>query len=80
MVNVWINKHHKEKINTEFKDALVYNIFDENQSSNIKTDVDKLWKSINVKHLSPIYEDLLLISIVVIALDKHISRSYFEDK
>ena len=80
LVKVWINKKSEDVISNDFENAFVYNILDNNQDSNIKTDINKLWENYNVASLEPIYEDLLIISIVVMALDKHIPRAYFEDR
>lgn len=80
LVKVWVNRQNIDVVNDEFENAFIYNILDKNKDSNIKTDVNKLWNKYNKASLDPIYEDLLIISLIVMALDKHIPRAYFEDR
>lgn len=74
-MKIWINKQEKEDIPQSYSDALVFNMLEENPESNLKSDIEKLWRSCSNLGLSNINEDLLVLSISVFASDKKINRS-----
>lgn len=79
MLKIWFNKQIEEKPTDLFEDALVFNIFDKNDKSNVKTDVEILWRKFGKKSLKSIYEDLLIIAMSIFCADKKIPRRYFID-
>jgi 7-cyano-7-deazaguanine synthase in queuosine biosynthesis len=80
LIKIWINKQEKSEISNEFCDAIVFNLLGRDKDSNIKTNIESIWERFNLDNLSPVNEDLLLLSLAVMAIDKQISRAYFDDR
>lgn len=80
MIKVWLNKQNEEKPSEEFSDALILNLLSNDKQSNIKTDIQNIWERFDQDNLRPINEDLLILSIAVMAIDKEVPRDYFEDR
>ncbi|WP_155008753.1 Qat anti-phage system QueC-like protein QatC [Priestia megaterium] len=76
MNNIWFVKN-EQQINIDT--GLVFNLNAKNSKSNIKTDVENLWRMFSEKSPSKIIEDLLLIGMSVFSVDKKISRKKAED-
>jgi len=76
LFNVWINKQVEDSIgDRRFEQNLVvFDLFDKNNKSNVKTDVEQLWRRFGFQSLSNISEDLLIIAISVFCADKRIPR------
>ncbi len=79
MVKIWINKQVKEELSEDYNDSLIFDILDKNNKSNVKTNVQDLWRRFGQTSLIPINEDLLIIAMSVFCADKRIPRSYFDD-
>lgn len=75
MLKIWINKCVEENASEGFESALHFNILEENRDSNVKSDIEKLWRSLGVKIIDSPYEDFMIISMAIFAVDKKISRS-----
>ncbi|MGH4140481.1 Qat anti-phage system QueC-like protein QatC [Clostridium sp.] len=78
-MKIWINKQNEEMPSKQYEEALIFNILDKSNKSNVKTDVEELWKMFGLENLSNINEDLLLIGISLFCTDKRVFRSKFED-
>ncbi len=78
-MKIWINKKFKDDISKEYKDAIIFNMLEENNKSNLKSDIEKLWDAFGNDNLPSINEDLLIISISVFTADKKISRAKTND-
>jgi 7-cyano-7-deazaguanine synthase in queuosine biosynthesis len=76
LFNIWINKQEDDiiELGEGVKNPLLFNLFDKNNKSNVKTDVEQLWRRFGVQSLSEINEDFLLIAISVFCADKRIPR------
>lgn len=74
-MRIWINKQETEEIPVAYNNSLVFNMLEENNLSNLKSDIEKLWRSCGNTELSSINEDLLVLSIAVFAADKRVNRS-----
>ena len=59
MVKIWINKQVKDDVSEDYNDSLIFNILDKNNKSNVKTNVQDLWRRFGQTSLRPITEDLL---------------------
>lgn len=59
--------------------GIIYNLSTKNNKSNIKTDVENLWRMFSLQHLSKIIEDLLIVGIAVFTADKKIPRKTAKD-
>ncbi|MED3351100.1 hypothetical protein P4388_21120 [Bacillus thuringiensis] len=77
MFKVWINKKVDEKPGD--REYIVFNLFNKNKESNIKVDVENLWRRFGEESINDISEDLLIIAMSVFAVDKRISRNLFKD-
>lgn len=75
MLKIWINKSVKEDVLEGYEAALYFNILEDQRDSNVKTDVENLWRHFNIKNINSTYEDFLIIAIAIFAVDKKISRS-----
>lgn len=78
-MKIWINKDLEEDISEDYKEAMIFNMLDENNKSNLKSDIEKLWKVFGNVNLPSINEDLLMISISVFTADKKICRAKTSD-
>lgn len=76
MIDIWFIKN-EEQVNTY--EGAIFNLSSKNDKSNIKTDVENLWRMFSQKNLSEIAEDLLLIGIAVFSVDKKFARKKQED-
>lgn len=79
MVKVWINKQVKDDRPTAYNDSMIFNMMEKNNKSNVKTNVEDLWRRFGKKFLKPINEDLLIVAMSIFSADKRVPRSYFED-
>lgn len=78
-MKIWINKCKDEYNNKENQDYIVFNLFNKNSNSNIKTDIENLWRRFGEKTIPNINEDLIIIALSVYAIDKRIPRKIFND-
>lgn len=81
LFNIWINKQDDDLANSgnQTENLLVFNLFDKNNKSNVKTDAEQLWRRFGSQSLSDISEDLLVIAISVFCADKRIPRKKSTD-
>lgn len=79
MIKVWINKQVKDDRPTQYSESLIFDMLEKNNKSNVKTNVESLWRRFGQKSLKPIHEDLLIIAMSVFCADKRVPRIYFED-
>ena len=79
MLKIWINKCKNEYNNEENQEYIVFNLFNKKKHSNIKTDIENLWRRFGVKTIPNINEDLIIIALSVYAIDKRIPRRVFND-
>ncbi|MDK0792675.1 hypothetical protein P5E48_05385 [Clostridium perfringens] len=77
-MKIWINKCIDDYNNTE-GDELVFNLNNRNNKSNVKTDLENLWRRFGKTTISDINEDLLIIALSIFAIDKRINRKIFKD-
>lgn len=79
-MKIWINKCVEDPEKGDFKDALVFNVNVPGREGLITSDIREGWyKLLGTKSVSPLSEDLLIISLSVFAADKRISRSTSND-
>ncbi|HHX61493.1 MAG TPA: hypothetical protein GX707_12410 [Epulopiscium sp.] len=78
-MNIWINKCHEEEVSSSYLNAHIFNIYDKNNESNLKTNIEEIWKQFKRESLKAINEDLLIIALSVFAVDKRIFRRRFQD-
>jgi 7-cyano-7-deazaguanine synthase in queuosine biosynthesis len=76
LFNVWVNKQVEDDIKEKQieNNLIIFNLFDKNNKSNVKTDAEQLWRRFGLQSLSNISEDLLIIAISVFCADKRIPR------
>lgn len=81
LFNIWINKQDDEFENNGnlAENVLLFNLFDKNNKSNVKTDAEQLWRRFGNQTLSDITEDLLVIAISIFCADKRIPRRRSSD-
>lgn len=79
MIKVWINKQTEDDRPDQYKDSLIFNMLDKNNKSNVKTNVETLWRRFGKRALKSINEDFLIVASSVFCADKRIPRSYFAD-
>ncbi|MBE5393702.1 hypothetical protein HT747_00640 [Brevibacillus borstelensis] len=75
MSNIWIVKN-EQQVEAE---GITFNLSSKNNKSNIKTDIENLWRMFSVENVSPIIEDFLIIGMAVFTADKKISRKFSKD-
>lgn len=81
MINVWINKH-TDDFNTDNlieEQFLLFNLFDKQNKSNVKTDIEQLWRRFGLEKLPNLNEDFLIIASSIFCADKRIPRKIFSD-
>ncbi|CAH0345168.1 Qat anti-phage system QueC-like protein QatC [Bacillus sp. CECT 9360] len=81
MTNVWINKNNDEfnpSGSTEEK-FFLFNLSDKKNKSNVKTDMEQLWRRFGLENLSNVNEDFLIIASSIFCADKRIPRKNFSD-
>ncbi|WP_297522496.1 Qat anti-phage system QueC-like protein QatC [uncultured Clostridium sp.] len=76
-MKIWINKCEDEFNSSD--DMLVFNLNNKSKSSNIKTDLENIWRRFGKATISDINEDLLIIALSIFAIDKRIERKGFRD-
>ncbi|HBV97354.1 MAG TPA: hypothetical protein DEF36_09960 [Desulfotomaculum sp.] len=74
-MKIWINKTIYTDPSDYFSDALVFNMLDENPQSNLKTNLEEIWRRFSKQNIDSLYEDFLVIAVSVFATDKRVSRS-----
>jgi 7-cyano-7-deazaguanine synthase in queuosine biosynthesis len=81
MTNIWINKNEDDfsSSNSTKEQFLLVNIFDKNNKSNVKTDMEQLWRRFGKKSLSTVNEDFLVIASSIFCADKRIPRKNYSD-
>lgn len=78
-MKVWINKCTDDYDCDNNSKVIVFNLNNKNNKSNIKTDMENLWRRFGVAAIPDINEDLLIIALSVFAIDKRITRTIFKD-
>ncbi|UUV23286.1 MULTISPECIES: Qat anti-phage system QueC-like protein QatC [Lysinibacillus] len=81
MSNIWINKNHDDlnPSHSSEKQFLLFNLFDKKNKSNVKTDMEQLWRKFGINSLTSINEDFLIIASSIFCVDKRIPRKNFSD-
>lgn len=81
MNNIWINKNKDDfgLIESGKKPYFIFNLFDKQNKSNVKTDIEQLWRRFGEKSVSNIIEDFLVIATSVFSVDKRIPRKFSID-
>jgi len=81
MYNIWINKVSNDfnHIASTEEHFYIFNLFDKSNKSNIKTDMEQLWRRFGRKSLSTINEDFLVIASCIFSADKRIPRNQSPD-
>ncbi|MEC1748166.1 Qat anti-phage system QueC-like protein QatC [Schinkia azotoformans] len=81
MNNIWINKNRDDFSLTETtsESFFIFSMFDKQNKSNVKTDMEQLWRRFGKKSLSNINEDFLLIASSVFCADKRMPRNHSLD-
>lgn len=74
-MKIWINKTVIESPSYDFKEAIRFDMLDDETKSNLKTDFEKIWRRFSQKKLESVYEDLLVIAASVYTADKRVPRS-----
>lgn len=75
MNDIWIVKN-EQQIDAP---GITFNLSSKNNKSNIKSDIENLWRMFSLENLSPIIEDFLIIGMAIFTVDKKISRKHSED-
>lgn len=78
-MKIWINKCKNDYSYEKNQDYIVFNLFNKNNNSNIKTDIENLWRRFGEKTIPNINEDLIIIALSIYAIDKRIPRKVFRD-
>ena len=73
-MKVWINKTAEETPNSDFEDAIRFDMLDEGPKSNLKVNFEEIWRRFNREKLEDIYEDLITVAASVYAADKRVPR------
>lgn len=81
LINVWVNKQEDDYNDSEIKgeQVLFFNLYDKRNKSNVKTNIEELWRGFGVESLSNIHEDFLFIATSVFCADKRIPRKNSSD-
>ncbi|KJR46048.1 hypothetical protein UF75_3538 [Desulfosporosinus sp. I2] len=74
-MKIWINKTTYSVPSSDFSNALVFNMLDENPKSNLKTNFEEIWRRFSKQNVESIYEDFLVFAASVYATDKRVPRS-----
>lgn len=78
-MKIWINKVEEDTLNSISDEALIFNLMNKNNKSNIKTHIEDLWRRFGVNALSDINEDLIILAMSIFAIDKKVPRKDFDD-
>jgi 7-cyano-7-deazaguanine synthase in queuosine biosynthesis len=73
-MKIWINKTNYTDPSSDFSDAIVFNMLDENPKSNLKTNFEEMWRRFSKRNIESIYEDFLVFAASVFATDKRVPR------
>ncbi|MEC1564073.1 Qat anti-phage system QueC-like protein QatC [Bacillus velezensis] len=76
MSSIWFVKNNDEIVK---ENGIIFNLTPKNNKSNIKTDVENLWRMFSLQYLPEVVEDLLMVGIAVFTADKKIPRKTAED-
>lgn len=81
MNNIWINKNKDDfgLIESGKEPYFIFNLFNKQNKSNVKTDMEQLWRRFGEKSVSNIIEDFLVIATSVFSVDKRIPRKFSID-
>ncbi|MFS0752615.1 Qat anti-phage system QueC-like protein QatC [Oceanobacillus sp. 1P07AA] len=81
MINVWINKNSNDfnQNNVTEEQFLLFQLLDKKNKSNVKTDMEQLWRRFGLENLPSINEDFLIIASSIFCADKRIPRKIFSD-
>ncbi|WP_027725921.1 Qat anti-phage system QueC-like protein QatC [Tuberibacillus calidus] len=81
MYNIWINKNSNDfnPGKSEEEQFFIFNLFDKTNKSNVKTDMEQLWRKFGKKSLSTVNEDFLVIASSVFCADKRLPRKDSSD-
>ena len=83
MVNdmkIWINKCSAEEKSADFSEAITFNLSVPGQAGIIVSSIRDSWyRSLGVQKVTPVLEDLYVISLCVFAADKRIPRNRTPD-
>jgi len=80
MLKIWINKCFEEELSEEYHDAVIFNILEENRDSNVKTDIEKLWRGFGIQKIADNHEDFMIFAMSIFSIDKRISRAHHDFK
>lgn len=75
-MKIWINKSKIDLDENDNEEYLIFNLLEGEKASksNIKTDIELLWKKFGTNNISEINEDFIIIALSVFAVDKRIPR------
>lgn len=81
MSEVWVNKNVNDLNigDSPDKHFLVFNLFDKKNKSNVKTDMEQLWRRFGIECLNEVNEDFLIIASSIFCADKRIPRKNSSD-
>jgi len=81
MINIWVNKNNDEfnPSGSSEEKFFLFNLSDKKNKSNVKTDMEQLWRRFGLENLSNVNEDLLIIASSIFSADKRISRKNSSD-
>jgi 7-cyano-7-deazaguanine synthase in queuosine biosynthesis len=78
-MNIWINKVISEVPSRDYANSFIFSITHETKGT-IFSSLKDTWLDIGQRPISPIYEDLFIISLSIFAVDKRLSRWRTKDK
>lgn len=79
-MKIWINKCSVDEKSTDFSEAITFNLSVPGQGGIIASSIRDSWyRSLGVQKVTPILEDLYIISLCVFAADKRIPRNRTPD-
>lgn len=81
MSEVWVNKNVND-LNIGYspdKHFLVFNLFDKKNKSNVKTDMEQIWRRFGIECLTEVNEDFLIIASSIFCADKRVPRKNSSD-
>ncbi|MBU8772013.1 Qat anti-phage system QueC-like protein QatC [Cytobacillus oceanisediminis] len=81
MSKIWINKNNDDfNLRNPYEEHFhLFNFLDQQNKSNVKTDMEQLWRRFGIKSLKGINEDFLIIASSIFCADKRIPRKNFSD-
>lgn len=77
-MKLWISKENDLKPHDEWKESYVFTL-KRDESSTIYTNIAETWYHMDQMQLSNIYEDLFIIGLSVLAVDRRAKRTLFRD-